>query len=57
VRKILEIKKGHGKKVCVDQNTDLHPLLGGTTHPEKKKEGKGQNLPEAVNVKFSKPEI
>ena len=32
VQKILEIKKGHGKKVCVDQNTDLHPS-GGNHDP------------------------
>ncbi len=32
VQKVLEIKKGHGKKVCVDQNTDLHPL-GGNHDP------------------------
>ena len=32
VQKVLEIGKGHGKKVCVDQNTDLHPL-GGNHDP------------------------
>ena len=32
VQKILEIEKGHGKKVCVDQNTDLHPS-GGNHDP------------------------
>ena len=32
VQKVLEIEKGHGKKVCVDQNTDLHPL-GGNHDP------------------------
>ena len=32
VQKILEIEKGHGKKVCVDQNTDFHPF-GGTHDP------------------------
>ena len=34
VQKVLEIGKGHGKKVCVDQNTDLHPL-GGNHDPWK----------------------
>jgi hypothetical protein len=32
VQKVLEIEKGHGKKVCVNQNTDLHPL-GGNHDP------------------------
>ena len=32
VQKILKIEKGHGKKVCVDQNTDLHPS-GGNHDP------------------------
>lgn len=32
VQKVLEIEKGHGKKVCVNQNTHLHPL-GGNHDP------------------------
>ena len=32
VQKVLEIEKGHGKKVCVDQNTHLHPS-GGNHDP------------------------
>jgi hypothetical protein len=32
VQEVLEIGKGHGKKVGADQNTDLHPL-GGNHDP------------------------